>query len=215
MLKEKTCRKCDKPLPSNTVFCPDCGSLAVSPEMPAKTPPADTVRPRRTSKGTPIRSLPVKSPPVRVRVEFSRADFDEALVKNKVPEEDIEVVGRLIEWSEGVSDSASFGDSIAEGGRVGYRPKIDIQGKGVSLFWVSSDGKVEISFEDWIHVPPFDSREKRLELLKKLNEIKGVKIAGDKIAGHPPVPVRMLRDKVELDKFIEAYEWFIGLVQGP
>ncbi len=215
MKQEKTCHKCNKQYPPSTIFCPDCGSLTKSPEAPEVTPSANPVRAKRsTTRSLPSRYLPSTSPPPKVRTEYSRTDFFEALVKNNVPEQDIEAIRSLIEWSDRISESVSYGDSIAESGRVGFRPRISVQDKDVSLFWISTDGRIEIYFEEWIHTSPFDSREKRMEMVKKLNAINGVKISGDKIAARPPVPVKALREKAEMDQFIEIYEWFIGLVRG-
>lgn len=210
MISEKICRKCEKQFPSTTIFCPECGSMTMAPEKPAP-PPSD--RPRRVQPRPVPFVQPVRTEPVKVRAEHSRNDFFEGLVKNDVPGEDVETIRQLMSWSEGLADLTTFGDTVAEGGRVGYRSKIRVQEKTISLFWVGAEGRVEIDFEDWIHVPPFDSREKRLEMLKRLNSIKGVKIAEDKIAAHPPMPVRALRDKAERDKFVEAFEWFVGLVR--
>ncbi len=211
---EKSCRKCNKQYPSSTMFCPECGSMTMLPEAPEVTPAVKTVRTRSSPARSQFVSPPVRVQPPKVRVEHSREDYFGALAKNNVPVEDVEVIRKLIEWSEGISDSVTFGDSSTEGGRVGFRPMMRSQDKDVSLFWISTDGRIEVYFENWIHIPPFDSREKRVELLRRLNAIKGVSIPENKIVAKPPVPVKMLREKADLDTFIGIFEWFVGLVRG-
>jgi ribosomal protein L40E len=214
MMNEKTCRKCNKQYPPNVVFCPDCGSLTLGPEAPVEASPVSPVRAKRTSKGMPVRSLPIKKMPVKVLTVHTRDDFFKGLATNNVPEQDVDVIKRLMEWSEGVADSVSYGDTIAENGRVGFRPTLRLQDQDVSLFWISTDGRVEIPFENWIYLAPFDSREMRVEMLGKLNGIKGVRIPENKIAARTPIPVKMLREQAEFDKFIAIYEWFLGLARG-
>jgi hypothetical protein len=212
---EKSCRKCDKQYPSNIMFCPECGSMTMLPEAPVVTPAVKAVRPKRASALTSnVSPPPARAPPPKVRVEHSRENYFGALAKNNVPEEDVDVIRKLIGWSEGIADSTTFGDNSTEGGRAGFRPMIRAQDKDVSLFWISTDGRIEVYFDNWIHIPPFDSREKRVELLRKLNAIKGVSIPENKIVAKPPVPVRMLREQADLDTFIGIFEWFVGLVRG-
>jgi hypothetical protein len=164
---------------------------------------------KRTVWSTPV----VKAPP-KTKTIHTREDLFKGLAANKVPEQDVEVVKRLMEWSEGVADSVSYGDSIAEGGRVGFTPTMSLQDQAISLFWISTDGRVEIPFENWIFLAPFDSRKNRVDMLGKLNAIKGVKIDENKLAARSPIPVKMLRDKAEYDKFVAVYEWFVDLARS-
>lgn len=214
MATEKTCKKCDKRYPPSVVFCPDCGSLIRGPEAPEGAPLARTVHSKRAIKGRPVRSLPVVKTPPKIRTTHTREDFFKGLGANAVPEQDVEVVKRLMEWSEGVASSVSYGDSIAEGGRVGFTPILHLQEQANGLFWISTDGRVEIPFENWIFLAPFDSRKNRVDMLSKLNRIKGVKIDENKLASRSPIPIKMLRDKDEYDKFIAIYEWFIDLARS-
>jgi len=212
MISEKICRKCDKQYPSSIVFCPDCGSLTMRPEPEARV--ASNTRSKRATRAAPVMAPPVQREPPKVRTEHTMEDLFTGLALNDVPQEDIESVRRLIEWSERFSSSASFGDSVADGGRVGYRPSVQLKDRQVALFWLTADGRIEVLFEEWINVPPFDSREKRVEMLGRFNSIRGVKIAENRIAGRAPVPVKMLRDRSEHDTFVQTFEWAIALARG-
>jgi hypothetical protein len=82
------------------------------------------------------------------------------------------------------------------------------------LFALWTTGTVEIYFQWHKHKPPFDSEQKRLELLNKLNQINGVNISQDKISARPNIPLSLLTDKIEFQKFIDIYKWFIEEVKN-
>lgn len=213
MITMKICRKCDKQYPSNVLFCPECGSLIMKPEAP-EVEARPKVRVKSAPVVAPVAREPVRPLPPRVRAEHTREDLFQALADNKVPGEDLEVVRDLMEWSEGLASSVSFGDNVTEGGRVGFQPAVRLGDREVSLFRVGTNGGIDIHFKDWVDLPPFDSREKRIEMLGKLNGIRGVRIPESKVIDRPPIPVRVLRDRENLDQFIEAYHWFIGMARG-
>lgn len=75
-------------------------------------------------------------------------------------------------------------------------------------FALWTDGNVEIYFQHMKTRPPFDSEEKRFELLNKLNQIKGVNIASEKISARPSFPISTLTETTELNKFIDAFNWY-------
>lgn len=75
-------------------------------------------------------------------------------------------------------------------------------------FALWTDGSVEIQFQHMKTRPPFDNEEKRLQLLDKLNKIKGVRIPKEKVSSRPSFPISLLTDKVEMKKFIDAFDWY-------
>ncbi len=213
MISIKVCRKCDKQYPSNVLFCPDCGSLTLKPEAPEPEPRPKAPVVRRPPAAAPVIREPARPPAPKVKREYTREDFFQALADNKVADEDIETIKSVMTWSEGLASSVSFGDSFSEGG-LGFRPSVCLGDQEISLFRIGTSGGIEIHFRDWVNLPPFDSRERRVEMLYKLNGIKGVRIPESKVIDRPPLPVRALRDKDGLDRFIEAYHWLIGLARG-
>lgn len=82
------------------------------------------------------------------------------------------------------------------------------------LFAIWTTGNVEIYFQWQKNKPPFSSEEKRLVLLNKLNNIKGVNISTDKISARPNIPLSLLTDKIELQKFIDIYKWFLDEIKN-
>ncbi|MDW5562786.1 MAG: hypothetical protein SA339_06115 [Methanomassiliicoccus sp.] len=186
----------------------------MKPEAPEIETRAKAPIAKRAPPVMPSIREPTRIQPPRVRTEHTREDFIQALNDNKVPEEDREVIKSLMDWSEGLASSVSFGDTITDGGRVGFQPAVRLGDKEISLFRVGTNGGIDIHFKDWVDLPPFDSRARRVEMLGRLNGIRGVKIPESKVIDRPPVPVRALRDKENLDKFVGTYHWFIGQARG-
>jgi len=214
MISVKVCRKCDKQYPSNIMFCPDCGSLIMKIKEPEPEPRPKAVKVKRAPMVAPtIREEPRPRPP-KVRTEHTRDDFFRALAENSIPQEDLETIRELMAWSEGLACSVSFGDSVTDYGRMVFRPAVRLGEREVSLFCVGTNGGIDLHFKDWVDLPPFDSREKRMEMLSMLNRIKGVKIPEARIIERPPMPVRALRDKDGLDRFVGTYRWFLEMAGG-
>lgn len=81
-------------------------------------------------------------------------------------------------------------------------------------FAIWTTGSIEIYFQWYKNRQPFDSEQKRIELLNKLNQIKGVNIPTEKISSRPNIPLSLLIDKNELQKFIDIFKWFIDEVKN-
>jgi hypothetical protein len=56
---------------------------------------------------------------------------------------------------------------------------------------------------------PFESEEKRRELLSKLNEIRDVNLAEDSITKRPPIGLKALLGEPELTRFLEVMDWIV------
>jgi hypothetical protein len=214
MISIKICRKCEKQYPSNVLFCPDCGNLVMKPEAPEPEPRPKAPVVRRPAAPAPVfREEPKPAPAPKVMREYTEEDLFQALADNRVEQEDIEVIKRVMAWSGGLASSVSFGDTYSENS-LGFCPTVRVGDKEFSLFRIGTNGGIEIHFKDWTNVPPFDSRDKRVEMLHKLNRIKGVRIPESKVIERPLLPVRALRDQDGLDKFIDAFHWLLGLARG-
>lgn len=75
-------------------------------------------------------------------------------------------------------------------------------------FALWTDGTVEIYFQHMKNRPPFDDISKRKELLDKLNLIKGVSIPDNKVSARPSFSIALLTDTIEMEKFMEAFNWY-------
>jgi hypothetical protein len=121
-----------------------------------------------------------------------------------------DVVRQLLNWLKPQMTRIWFG----AGRRGSIVPVFKHLGVEHFLFALWTTGTVEIYFQWHKHKPPFDSEQKRLELLNKLNQIEGVDISPDRISARPSIQLSVLVDKAEFQKFIDIYKWFIEEVKS-
>ncbi len=134
--------------------------------------------------------------------------FSELMAQRGVGE--YEIVKQLLNWLKPQMTKIWYGT-----GRNGSMvPVFKHLGVEYFLFALWTTGTVEVYFQWHKFRPPFDSEHKRMELLEKLNRINGVSISPDKLSGRPTIPIRVLSDKREYQKFIDVYKWFIEEVKN-
>jgi hypothetical protein len=75
-------------------------------------------------------------------------------------------------------------------------------------------GRIEIQFQWMRKRPPFDSREKRLELLQRLNEVLGMVIPEDGIERRPSVSLRSLAEGGRVEGLLGVLDWVVEEVRG-
>lgn len=61
---------------------------------------------------------------------------------------------------------------------------------------------------------PFDDPAKRLELLRRLNQIPGVSISEDSLSRRPSIALSALKDPASLNVFFEAIAWVIQTIKA-
>jgi hypothetical protein len=87
------------------------------------------------------------------------------------------------------------------------------KGKSHQLFSVEASGVCEIFFQ-YISQPPFDSREKRIELLNQLNSIAGILITPDFVDGCPKISLFVLNNESAITQFLEIFTWVIEEIKA-
>ena len=60
---------------------------------------------------------------------------------------------------------------------------------------------------------PFDKREKRLELLERLNKIPGLVLPEESIDKYPSFPMSLLVNKSGYMSFIESINWLVEEIE--
>ncbi|MHC1763618.1 MAG: hypothetical protein AB9869_04825 [Verrucomicrobiia bacterium] len=73
-------------------------------------------------------------------------------------------------------------------------------------------GTIEVQFY-WFSKPPFNSEDKRKELLSRLNAIEGVRLPADSITRRPGIPFSALNKTERLERFLETLQWYIEEVR--
>lgn len=78
-----------------------------------------------------------------------------------------------------------------------------------ALFYLYSNGRVEVPFQYLRQHPGFESSEDREQLRSLLNMIPGVAIAPEKMKAHPSFEIGLLEDDLARSKFLETVEWMM------
>lgn len=121
-----------------------------------------------------------------------------------------QVASKILEWSKMNVTRVWFG----KGSRTGsFVPVLNHKGRDHQLFAVFTYGTLEVYFYWYLYKPPFNSEEKRKEMLAKLNAIEGISIPADAIRRRPGVPLAALTDETALDQFLAVFDWFIAEVK--
>ena len=133
--------------------------------------------------------------------------WDEPSFFAKLEEEsgavEVDVARKILEWATTSQLQIWWG----MGSRTGaFVPFFGHEGKSYSLFPVYTYGKLEVYFQHYLNWPPFDSEEKRRELLDRLNAIEGVSIPQDAIAKRPSLPLTLLTDDAKLQQFLRVFD---------
>ncbi len=121
-----------------------------------------------------------------------------------------DIVRRLIKHLENKVTRFWLGKGKRSGSIV---PTVDSATNSHFLFAIWTYGKIEIYFQWYKGKKPFDSIEKRKELLSRLNEIEGVNIPENKIDKRPSFSLKLLKEKSEFEKFIKTYDWFLNEIE--
>ena len=80
------------------------------------------------------------------------------------------------------------------------------------LFAAFTNGTIQIYFDIYSKRPEFQSEDRRVELLNRLNTIPGVSLPRDSINRYPSIQIGVLQQQENLEKFFEIFEWFINTV---
>jgi len=149
----------------------------------------------------------------RGRGEWSQHDILET-IEEKQGHEASATAKRLIEWCNTNGSRVNWGKGSNDGS---FCPVFDL-GSGYPFipFRVYTYGTVEILFNRMMvrENAPFDSSEKRIELLNKLNAIPGVSLPQDGIDRRPAIQLASLTDANALNMFLQVTEWAVSEVKS-
>jgi hypothetical protein len=129
--------------------------------------------------------------------------FAELLTRNG--EEAVNVARRILEWGT-LNMEVWWGKGKQNGSFVPYFYHKDRQHQ---LFAVYTSGVVETYFYWYKNKPPFEPREKRLELRDKLNEIPEVDIPLEGIERRPSISLQTLAREGAVGQFLSVYDWVV------
>jgi len=75
---------------------------------------------------------------------------------------------------------------------------------------VNAYGTIEIVFQHLATRAPFDEPELREEMRQRLNRVRGIDLADDRLLKRPPFSLEVLADANARTAIIETLEWFMS-----
>ena len=122
-----------------------------------------------------------------------------------------EICQKIYQWSQDRFSKIAFGRGKELGSFV---PVYSHKGQEHQAFAVYSSGVVEIHFQWYLTKPPFDSSDRRKEMLAKLNDIPGVSISPDRLEKRPSIDLDIFSGSAELEQFFKIFEWYLDLIKS-
>jgi len=134
---------------------------------------------------------------------WTEAEFLAELAKNTTPD-DAATAKKIKDWADENGIKHDFGS----GGELGSLFLEYMRNKRalVSLT-LNTDGNIRVDFRWMRTYPPFTDQLKRIELVKKLNEINGVQLSENLTEGYPTFPIRLLREERSFIQFTQIVLW--------
>ena len=117
-----------------------------------------------------------------------------------------QVARRILDWAESKT-RVKWG---VGGKRGSFTPIIDHKERQYYLLAVwNTSGSVENYLYQNKERPPFDSDEKRMEWLDRLNRIDGVEFSKENINKQPTISLQNLMSDKALEQFLSTYDWVV------
>ena len=136
-----------------------------------------------------------------------------AEIENQAGPEARRITRELLDWAEEKASRIWWGKGRIQGSMY---PSIQVDGQTNWLFSVITTGRVQFEFGNMKKTPAFSDDAKRLELLRRLNELDEVSMDPSRIDLWPTIPITVLASDRNMDKFRQAFGWVISEIrQAP
>lgn len=136
-------------------------------------------------------------------------------MKEKIGVQEAEISAKFLEWgrSEMMIPRWGKGKKTASCNLIlthGNREHI--------IFGINTEGngKLWLQFGAYMKHPPFDSKERRAEFLRRLNSISGISIPEDVLTAdrYPNIPLSFFEDASMYDQIISEFKWFVEQIRN-
>lgn len=122
---------------------------------------------------------------------------------------EVAVARQIFTWAEEYGLLISWGKGLHRGS---FTPRLIQDEEPHSLLSVLTNGKIEFLLGAMERRAPFDSQERRFQLLGRINQVPGIDIGDDRIDGWPLIP---LADVVgHVDALLGVWTWYLDEVKN-
>jgi hypothetical protein len=151
----------------------------------------------------------VRRPPPPVGRQWDEVTFMDALAGGEAEQR---VVRAALAWATERGLRVWYGKGRTQGS---FMPILDMpDGESYGFFAMRTNARVEIEFGTLKTRPPFDQREMRLELLRRLQGIEGVEIAEGKADLYPSFAMQILASEEAQATFLAVIDWALARVRA-
>lgn len=150
-----------------------------------------------------------KGAPTAPSRQWDEPTFLEHLSEQRGPSE-VDVARRVLTWARSRELRVTWGKGKQDGT---FNPVFVHERREIRFIQVWTDGSITIQFGSLMTRSPFDDEMLRRDLLKRLNEIDGISISEERIAGYPSIALTTLASEPVLELFLQAFDWVIQVIK--
>jgi hypothetical protein len=150
-----------------------------------------------------------KGGPARETRRWDEPSFFRDLEERRGKDE-AEAAKRILGWANARDLRIWWGRGKQDGS---FFPLVEYRSVTHWLFSVWTYGRVEVQFQH-MGKSPFGERTKRMELLRRLNEIQGIDIPVDKISKRPSIPLHLLTDDAVVGQLLSTWDWVVQEIRA-
>lgn len=154
----------------------------------------------------------IKSGATRETRKWDESSFFKELEEKRGAEE-AQIARRILEWAKREMPDIWWGQGKRSGSFI---PGLNYKGIWHQVIGVWTYGLVEMQFQYMRPDPPFDDRSKRVELLRRINELSGVnpKWQEDAIDRRPSISLSVFKNEAQLKQFLETLNWVVQVIKA-
>ncbi|HJQ26875.1 MAG TPA: hypothetical protein VKA60_23370 [Blastocatellia bacterium] len=154
----------------------------------------------------------VKSTGSREVRKWDEAAFFQELESRRGAAE-ADIARKILAWAKSSLPDIWWGEGKRSGSFI---PGLMHKGVWRQVIGVWTYGLVEIQFQYMRANPPFDDDAKRLELLRRINQLPGIDPSwtDDTINRRPSIAMAVFKDEVVLDQFFDILDWVVQEVKA-
>jgi hypothetical protein len=121
--------------------------------------------------------------------------------------EDAKVARRILDWAKDRKLKLWWGQGAKDGS---FFPMVPITGDDQVTISVWTYGRLEVQFMWLRNRSPFNDINKRMELLRRFNEIPGVSLPQDSIEKRPSIQLARFHKDNTISKLLDILDWLIA-----
>lgn len=141
--------------------------------------------------------------------KWDEPSFFAALAKGNSTKE-VTAVREILNWAKQHMPEIWWGEGKVYGSFI---PGITHNGTWHQVIGVWTNGYVEIQLQYMRGRPVFDSDEKQLEFIRRLNQISGIHIDEKQIGKRPSINLSSLTRKETLQAFLNVLDWYVNTIK--